>query len=75
MTDKAGNGAFTVCFTVVMLLCAAILAWASWTECGLLAQKADLELSLQTSRGRERRQEAEYAQVCEELPAARAALA
>ncbi|MBR2822406.1 MAG: hypothetical protein IKE24_01765 [Clostridia bacterium] len=62
-------------FTLVMLLFS--LGMALWVplRARLDFQLADIRLSLETSRGRERKQQAEYDMVMEELPRVRAELA
>ena len=61
-------------FTGVMLLFCAFLTAFVLLRGSLSFQLADLALSLETSRGRERRQTMEYNQVKTDLPAARAQL-
>ena len=62
-------------FALVMLLFSlAMLLWVP-LRVRLDAQLADTRLSLETSQGRERKQQMEYDQVTEELPKVRAELA
>lgn len=64
----------TVLFTVIMLLTVAVLAVSVPLYASLDFQLEDIGLSLETSQGRERKQEAEYDRVAVALPAARAEL-
>ncbi len=60
--------------TVVMLLfCLFLIAYLP-LRADLDFQLTDVELSLETSRGRERKQQAEYDEVTEQLPLTRAEL-
>ncbi len=61
-------------FTAVLLVFALLLAAWVPLRTRLDARLEDTALSLQTSRGRERRQTLEYNQVSTDLPAARARL-
>ncbi len=62
-------------FVAVMLLFCLFLTWYIPTRSQLDFQLSDLELSLETSRGRERKQQYEYDQVVAELPVTKAELA
>ena len=68
------SGHFESVFACVLLLfCLALIVWVPLR--GILdARLTEASLSLETSQGRERKQEYEYAQVSEELPATRARL-
>ncbi len=69
------NERFPMFFSLVMLLC--VLAWIVYIPLSSLWQNRlnDLILSLETSEGRERKQEHEYEEVCTELPQAEQQLA
>lgn len=55
-------------FTVVMLLFCAFMVWYVPKRADMDFQLTDVARSLETSRGRERKQQAEYDQVVEDLP-------
>ena len=56
---------FCVLFSVLMLVACGILAWSAVEQETLTASLADARLSLETSQGRERKQNSEYAAVSE----------
>ena len=62
-------------FTIVLVLCCLFLVWLVPTRSNLDFQLADIEKSLNTSHGRERKQQYEYDEVVAELPRVRAELA
>lgn len=64
----------SVLFTVVMLIFALFIVWYVPTAANQRAQLTDLDLSLETSYGRERKQQAEYDEVVLELPEIRSQL-
>ena len=68
-------GWFRGVFVAVMLLVCAWLAFFAVDQARLKAQIADLTLSLETSRGREARQNHEYDEAITALPLAREELA
>ena len=73
MKQRKNGWAWT--FALVMLLFSlAMMLWVP-LRARLDAQLADTRLSLETSQGRERKQQMEYDQVTEELPKVRAELA
>ena len=59
---------FPLCFTAVMLLCVVFLIWYIPAVSGMRFQLDDIEKSIETSRGRERKQQHEYDQVVAEIP-------
>ncbi len=61
-------------FAGVMLVFCFFMVFYLTTRAELDFQLADVELSLETSRGRERKQQFEYDEVTEELPRTRAEL-
>lgn len=63
-----------VLFSLVMLAFVLFMVWYVPTSAKQSFTLADLELSLDTSRGRERKQQVEYDAVVEELPLVRAEL-
>lgn len=71
---KSGTTWLIRVFTAVMLAFALLLAAWVPLRADLDFHLADTSLSLETSRGRERRQTMEYNQVKTDLPAARAQL-
>ena len=62
-------------FVVIMFLCALFLAVIQPLSTLRAASLADVRLSLETSQGRERKQQHEYEEVQEELPKTRQELA
>ncbi len=62
-------------FTAVLALFCLFLVWFVPTRAGLDFQLADIDKSLETSYGRERKQQYEFDQVTAELPLVRAELA
>lgn len=62
-------------FVLVMLLFSAAMAFYTIERASLDFQKADLQLSLETSYGRERKQQHEYDEVTSQLPLTRGELA
>ena len=75
MSDaQRGAGCFRGLFVAVMLLVCVLLAAFAMDQVRLRAQIADLTLSLETSRGREARQNHEYDEAVAALPEARAEL-
>lgn len=58
-------------FPIVLFLFAAFLAWYIPSYASIRFSLTDAHLSLETSQGRERKQEAEFAQVQAELPSVR----
>lgn len=71
---RRGNGWFRVLFVTVMLLFCAALAFFAADQVRLKARIDDLTLSLETSRGREARQNHEYDEAVAALPEAKADL-
>ena len=69
------NDRFSMFFSLVMLFC--VLAWIVYLPLSSLWHNRlnDLTLSLETSEGRERKQEHEYEEVLAELPQAEQQLA
>jgi len=63
-----------IVFTCIMLAFCAFLFWYVLTMNSLSFRLTDTRLSLETSQGRERKQQAEYNQVSLELPETRQAL-
>ncbi len=61
-------GWFRAVFITVMFFTCAILCWYAASQYQLQFQIADLSLSLETSRGREIKQQYEYDQVAAQLP-------
>ena len=59
---------FPVLFAAVMLICAAFIAWYLPANNERLFQIEDTKLSLETSQGRERRQQHEYDQALASIP-------
>ena len=75
MSDaQRGAGCFRGLFVAVMLLVCVLLAAFAMDQVRLRAQIADLTLSLETSRGREARQNHEYDEAVAARPEARAEL-
>lgn len=71
---KKSCSVFISFFVAVMLACALFLSWYIPAAAGLRFRIDDLEISLDTSRGRERKQQAEYDQVVKDIPETRAKL-
>ena len=71
---QPGSGYFRGLFVAVMLVVCVLLAGFSVDQVRLRAQIDDLTLSLETSRGREARQNHEYDEAVAALPLARAEL-
>ena len=72
---KPSRSLFSFCFTLLMLcFCLLLFAWVP-LKSSLDIRLADAALSLETSQGRERKQQNEYDQVSEELPRVRESLA
>ena len=71
---KKSGSVFTALFVAVMLACTLFLAWYIPSAAGLRFRIDDLEISLDTSRGRERKQQAEYDQVVKDIPDTQAKL-
>jgi len=59
---------------MIMLVCSLFLAWYIPSAGSLRFRINDLEISLDTSRGRERKQQAEYEQVVHDIPETQAKL-
>ena len=72
---RKSNTALVWGFTIVLILCCLFLVWFVPTRSNLDFQLADIEKSLDTSRGRERKQQYEYDEVVAELPRIQAELA
>ena len=72
---KRGSGCFRGLFVAVMLIACVLLASFAVDQVRLRAQIADLTLSLETSRGREARQNHEYDEAVAALPIAQEELA
>lgn len=72
---RRGSGLFRALFVAVMLIVCVLLAGFAVNQVRLRAQIADLTLSLETSRGREARQNHEYDEAITALPEVRAELA
>ncbi len=72
---KDRKNVFPAVFAAVMLLC--VLIWFALVpmRAVLRFQQDDLALSLETSQGRERKQQYEYEKVTQDLPATRQELA
>ena len=68
-------GWFRALFTAVMLLFCITMCHLTVERASILNQVADLEQKLETSRGRERKQTAEYEAVTARLPEVQAELA
>ena len=74
MREKRCPGWFRALFVAAMLPICALLAFFAVDQVRLRAEIADLTISLDTSRGREARQDHEYDEVVAALPVARAEL-
>ena len=74
MREERCPGWFRALFVAAMLLICALLAFFAVDQARLRAEVADLTLSLETSRGREARQNHEYDEAVAALPVARAEL-
>ena len=74
MRERSCPGWFRALFVAAMLLICALLAFFAVEQVRLRAEIADLTISLDTSRGREARQNHEYDEVVAALPVARAEL-
>lgn len=74
MREERCPGWFRALFVAAMLSVCALLAFFAVDQARLRAEVADLTLSLETSRGREARQNHEYDEVVAALPVARAEL-
>ena len=66
---KRKSSGFAALFAAVMLAFALFLAWYVPSSARLRFRVEDLTISLDTSRGRERKQQAEYDQVVLDIPA------
>ena len=66
---------FPVIFVLVMLLCVLFIAWYLPTVSSLRFRLQDANVSLETSQGRERKQQHEYDETVEALTAAQDELA
>lgn len=62
---------FPVFFVLVMLLCVLFVAWYLPSVSDLRFRLQDAQISLETSQGRERKQQHEYDEAVEALAAAR----
>ena len=71
---KKGGSVLTSLFVVIMLACTLFLAWYIPATANLRFRIDDLEISLDTSQGRERKQQAEYDQVLKDIPETQAKL-
>ncbi len=71
---KKGSMFFSVVFSFVMLVFVFFLIWQIPSRANLNFQLVDTEVSLDTSHGRERKQQAEYDQVVAQLPLTQAEL-
>ena len=69
------NKALAALFTVVMLLFCVFLGYYVVSASDIRFRTEDTELSLETSRGRERKQQNEYDEAAAQLPQVRAELA
>jgi len=67
--------AFSWCFVVAMLAFCFFMAWSVWETASLRFQAQDTQLSLDTSRQRELKQQYEYDQVAAAIPETEAQLA
>lgn len=74
MREERCPGWFRALFVAAMLSVCALLAFFAVDQARLRAEVADLTLSLETSRGREARQNHEYDEVVAALPVTRAEL-
>ena len=61
---------FTVCFVAVLFAFAAVTAWYTVSMSSLAAKTEDTRQQLETSRGREARQQSEYDKAVQDLPLA-----
>ena len=75
MGDRQRSGVFRGLFIAVMLAVCVLLACFAVDQVRLRAQIADLTLSLETSRGREARQNHEYDEAVSALPLVKEELA
>ena len=71
---KNHSSGFALLFAVVMLAFVLFLAWYIPSVARLRFQIEDLTISLDTSHGRERKQQAEYDQVVRDIPDTKALL-
>lgn len=71
---RKGSLFFSVVFSFVMLVFVFFLIWHIPSRANLNFQLADTEISLDTSHGRERKQQTEYDQVVAQLPLTQAEL-
>lgn len=65
---RKGKSAFSLAFTVILLVYAMFMFWYIPSRASLDFRLADAEKSLKTSQGRERKQQYEYEQAAAELP-------
>lgn len=72
---KRRKSVFPVIFVLVMLLCVLFIAWYLPTVSDLRYRLQDANISLETSQGRERKQQHEYDETVEALAEAREELA
>lgn len=74
MNRKWDRGLAAACVAVMLVLCL-FMAWYVPSRAGQLFRLEDTAKSLETSRGRERKQQYEYDEVTRKLPETRAELA
>ncbi len=67
--------AFSVCFILVLLIFVVLTAWYLPTASSLRLKLEDTALSLETSRGRESKQQYEYDNVVSQIPVVKQELA
>lgn len=72
--NRSWGKAFLAAFVALLLACSGVLIWYAVVSENLRFRIADTGISLETSRGRELRQTAEFNTVSETLPLARAEL-
>ena len=71
---KKNRSAFSVIFTLIMLICVMFVIWYIPASRTRLFQLQDIRKSLETSQGRERKQQREYDEVIAAIPSVQAEL-
>ena len=69
--NKNRSRILAACFTLILLFCVLFLAWYAPSASRRTFDLNDIEKSLETSKGRERKQQNEYNDVVAEIPVIR----
>lgn len=71
---KGKTSAFSICCVVFLFVFALFMAWYVYSASSLASDTAEVRKNLETSRGREGKQQDEYDRAVEELPQVQAQL-